>query len=71
MVPKAGKLFGHLLWTERGVTQGYPVSPMIFNILVDAVVRAVLLEVCGTQEAHRGFGWVTCEQIFFMRTMGG
>ena len=41
----------------RGATQGDPVSLTIFNILVYAVVRAVLLEVCGTQEAQNGFIW--------------
>ena len=39
------------------MTQGNPVSPTIFNIVVDAVVTAVLLEVCGPQEAHQWFGW--------------
>ena len=42
------------------------VSLNIFNILVDAVVRAALLEVCGPQDAHHGFGWVAGEhKIFF------
>ena len=45
MVPKAGKFFGRPFNMERGVTQGDPVSPMIFNIVVDAVVREFLLEV--------------------------
>ena len=36
---------------------GYPVSPTIFNIVVDPVVRADLLEVYGPQEAHHGFIW--------------
>ena len=42
---------------ERGVKQVDPVSPTIFNITVDAVVRVVLLEVCGPQEAQHGHGW--------------
>ena len=37
-----GAAFG----TERGVTQSDPASPMIFNIVVDAVVWAVLEELC-------------------------
>ena len=37
--------------------QGDPVSPTIFNILVDAVVRAALLDVYEPQEAKHGFGW--------------
>ena len=34
---------------------------MIFNIVVDAVVRAVLVEVCGPQEAQHGMVWDTGE----------
>ena len=30
---------------------------MIFNIVVDAVARAVLGVVCGPQEAQNGLGW--------------
>ena len=34
--------------------QGDPASPVIFKIVMDAVVRAVLDEVCGTQDSqHR------------------
>ena len=43
------------------MTQGYPVSLTNFNVVVDAVVRAVLLEVCGDQEAQHGFGWLSGE----------
>ena len=46
VVPKAGKYFGRPFRMERGVTQGDPVSPKIFNIVVDAVIRAVVLELC-------------------------
>ena len=48
MVPKARKFFGRPFHMERVVTQGDPVFLKILNILVDAVVKAVLLEVCGT-----------------------
>ena len=61
MVLKAGKCFGRPLCTDRGVTQGYPFSPTIFNIVVDAVVRVVLLEVCGYQVAQHGIGWLAGE----------
>ena len=53
-----GRTFG----TSRGVTQGYPESPMIFNIVVDKVVQEVIEEVCGPQEAHRGMGRATGER---------
>ena len=56
MVPKVRRFYGQKFGTERGVTQGYPVSPTIFNIVVDAVVRAVLLEVRVPQEAQHELG---------------
>ena len=43
------------------MTQGDPVYPMIFNIVVGAVVREVLEEVCRPQEAQNGIGWVAGE----------
>ena len=45
------------------MTRGGTVSPNIFNIVVDAVVRVmvVLLDVCGPQEAQHGFGWAASE----------
>ena len=40
---------------------------MIFNIVVDMVVRAPLEEVCGPQKAQHGMGWVAGERnlLFF------
>ena len=58
VVSKSGKFFGSLFRTERGVTQGDPVSPTIFNIVVDVVVREVLLKSCGPQKSHHGFVWL-------------
>ena len=55
--PKTGKFLGNLFWTGRGVTQGDLASPMILNIVVDAVVQAVLDVVYGHQEAQHGLGW--------------
>ena len=45
--------------------QGDPVSLTIFNIVANSVARKVLLEVCGPQESHQGFGWAAVEQFFF------
>ena len=56
LVPKSGKYYGRPFRTGRGVTQGGPVSPAIFNIVVDSVVRTALQEVCEPQEAQHGFG---------------
>ena len=39
MVVQTGNYYGSLFHGERGVTQGYSLSPTIFNVMVDAVVR--------------------------------
>ena len=49
MVARAGLYYGKGFKGERGVTQGDPLSPTIFNVVVDAVVRHWLL--LATQEA--------------------
>ena len=56
-VPEAKRFLGTPFGTGRGVTQVYPMYPMIFNIVVDAVGRATLEVVCGPQEARHGMGW--------------
>ena len=47
MVCRAGGYYGEPFKAERGTTQGGPVSPRIFNIMVDAVVREWLRQVLG------------------------
>ena len=42
VITKKGKYYGRPLSTCRGVTKGDTVSPTLFNIIVDAVVRATL-----------------------------
>ena len=39
MVARAGGYYGKAFKGERGFTQGDPLSPTIFNVVVDAVVR--------------------------------
>ena len=39
MVARAGRYYGEAFKSARGVTQGDPLSPTIFNVVVDAVVR--------------------------------
>ena len=38
MVERAGGYYGTAFKGEQGVTQGDPLSPTIFNVVVDAVV---------------------------------
>ena len=39
MVARAGGYYGEVFKGARGVMQGDPLSPTIFNVVVDAVVR--------------------------------
>ena len=39
MVARAGGYYGTAFRGERGVTQGDPLSPTIFNVVVDVVVQ--------------------------------
>ena len=51
MLARAGRYYGKGFKGERGVTQGDPLSPTIFNVVVDAVVRHWIH--LATQEAER------------------
>ena len=44
------------------MTQGDPASPIIFKIVMAAVLRAVLEEVFSPQEAQHGMGWEAGER---------
>ena len=49
VVPKVGGLYARPFRIDRGVNQGGPIFPTVFNILVDAVVRVILMEACEPQ----------------------
>ena len=53
------------------MTQGDPASPMIINIVVDAVVQAVLEELCSLQEVQHGMGWEAGERNLVFYADGG
>ncbi len=55
MVCRAQGNYGRPFKAYRGVTQDGPLSPTLFNILVDAVVRAWMPQVFG-KEAHTKWG---------------
>ena len=46
VVPRSRGCYRWQFIMERGVTQGEPVSPTIFNIVVNVLVWSALLEVC-------------------------
>jgi hypothetical protein len=50
LICKADGYFGRVFKAKRGVTQGGPLSPTIFNVMVDAVVRAWMIEIDGVME---------------------
>ena len=52
IVPKVGKCLDTAFQTGRGVTQGDPAYPMVFNILVDVGMHAVFNVFCSPQETH-------------------
>ena len=55
LVPKSGGCFGTPFQAERGVRQGDIISPIIFNIVIDCVLR----------EWHRLLGPTTLSTLFY------
>ena len=51
--------------------QGNPSLPMIFNIVVDMVVRVVLEDICGPQESHHSLGWAAGERCLLLYSNDG
>ena len=43
VVSKAGRFYGRPFITDMGLTQGIPVSPTVFHIVVDTVLRVVMM----------------------------
>ncbi len=52
----AGGYYRSVFSAGRGVTQGGPFSPCIFNMVVDAVVREWLRQTLGMEVARQGLG---------------
>ena len=50
---KAGGHYKPVFQSQRGVTQGEPLSPTIFNVVVDAIIWHWVKVVGGTQEGTR------------------
>ena len=60
MAARAGGYYGAAFKGKRGVTQGDPLSPTIFNVVVDAVVRHWLegLQAAKEEKGAKGGGAV-------------
>ena len=56
LVCRASGNYGEPFRAGRGVTQGGPLSPKLFNIIVDAVVRELYRLTLGEDEARDGYG---------------
>ena len=56
MVARAGGYYGTAFQGYRGVTQGDPLSPTIFNIAVDAVVRHQVMMMVEDAEERGYYG---------------
>ena len=56
MVARAGGYYGTVFGGERGVTQGNPLSPTIFNVVVYAVVRHWVNGIVEEAEARKETG---------------
>ncbi len=46
--------YGELFGTEWGVTQGGPISSLMYNVCVNAIVREWLHQTLGEEAAHDG-----------------
>ena len=63
MVFRTGRYYGALFQVLFGVTQGYPLSPTIFNMLVGSVIGNWVRLFVGGEEVPEVFGrsiqWLT------------
>ena len=56
MVSRAGRYYGTPFKVHRGVTQGYPLSPTVFNMVVDSVNFHWVMLLVGGESGPDGFG---------------
>ena len=71
MVDQAGQYYGVPFPGLSGVTQGDPLSPTIFKMVVDAVIWNWVMQVTGEDPASVGLGWaIQCLTEFFTRMAG-
>jgi hypothetical protein len=70
MVCRAGGSFGKLFAAFRGITQGGPLSSIMFNVCVDAVIREWLRRMINEDAASRVFSEACREIVAFFVDAG-
>ena len=55
----------------RGGIQGDPISTTIFNIVSNALIRAVMIEVCIQHEENHRMGWEAVKHNISIYTYDG
>jgi hypothetical protein len=69
MACRAGGSFGKPFGAFRGVTQSGPLSSLMFNVCVDAVIREWLWMTMNKEAAHGRFAEASREIVAFLLTM--
>ena len=68
MVDRAGNYYGTPFKGHQGVTHEYPISPTIFNMVVDGLICNCFLMVTGEDSGPGGFGWEVQWLVVFFYT---
>jgi hypothetical protein len=63
MVCPVGGNYGESFGAYRGVTQGGPLSSLMFNVCVDCVIREWLRQVLGEDTTRDGLGEAACNHM--------
>ena len=71
MVDKAGGYFGRPFKGYREVTQGDPLSPTIFNVVVDAVICHWVTVVTPTEAGTGGLGFAIIDLVAYLYADNG
>ena len=71
MVAKSGGYFGRPFKGCRWVTQGNPLSPTIFNLVVDAVIHHWVTVVTPTEAGTGGLGLTIIDLVAYLYSDDG
>ena len=71
MVARSGGYYGPASKNYRGVTQGYPMSPTIFNVVVDAIIRHWVEVVAPTEAVKEGLNKAVQELSMYFYSDNG